>query len=399
MTVATTLSTEDARGEATGKSAKAPELIAYSTEIGRDVADLCADDVDAAARFPEETLGACRQAKLMSALIPEELGGWGAPISEVAEGVAVLARHCASSAMILAMHHLQVACLVRHGDSSAIRRFVGEVARRQLLLASATTEINIGGQLRTSSCAVETSGGRFRLEKQAPVISYGDQADAVLVTARRHPEAVPSDQVLVICSPPEMELEAITSWDTLGMRGTCSSGFKIRAEGPVERILPQPFSAIADRTMLPVSHILWASVWLGIGADATRRARSHVQAAAHKSPGSTPLGATALAELVARYRQMKALVRGAIDRYEEQGTMGSLGDALASNSLKIAAATDVVDIVTRAMAVCGMHGYRNDSRYSVARHLRDAHGAVVMVSNDRILADNAHLLLMDREEL
>ena len=37
----------------------------------------------------------------------------------------------------------------------------------------------------------------IHLEKQAPVISYGEYADGVLATARRDPDSPPNDQVLV----------------------------------------------------------------------------------------------------------------------------------------------------------------------------------------------------------
>lgn len=400
MTTPTTLPTSSLDTKRLGAPrASRSALLDLSAHIGSDVAGPNADAVDHEARFPSETIEACRKAQLLSALAPEEAGGWGAPLADVADAVFSIARHCASSATILAMHHLQVACLARHAHSDALRHFLSEVSDRQLLLASATTEINIGGQLRTSSCAVETTDGRFHLQKQAPVISYGEAADAILVTARRHPEAAASDQVLVVCDRTSTELELLSGWDTLGMRGTCSNGFRLQSEGPADMILQDPFADIAERTMLPVSHILWASVWLGIAADVTGRARASVQSSARKTPGVMPLGASALAELMVRYRQLESLVRSAARRYDEETASGSITGSLTLNALKIAASTGIVDIVTRAMGVCGINGYRNDSPYSVARQLRDALGSIVMVNNDRILADNAHLLLVDKEEL
>ena len=44
----------------------------------------------------------------------------------------------------------------------------------------------------------------------------------------------------------------------------------------------------------------------------------------------------------------------------------------------------------------GIAGYRNDSPYSVGRHLRDALSAALMVSNDRIAAGMGKLLLVQR---
>ena len=60
-----------------------------------------------------------------------------------------------------------------------------------LLLASATTEIGIGGDVRSSTCFVDREGDRARVAKNAPVISYGEHADLILVTARRDADSAP----------------------------------------------------------------------------------------------------------------------------------------------------------------------------------------------------------------
>ena len=92
--------------------------------------------------------------------------------------------------MIYAMHQIEVACLVRHGlPAPFFRRYLAELAEREWLIASATSEIGVGGDLRRSVCAVERDGARIRIRKQAPVISYGDEADDILLTARRDPDA------------------------------------------------------------------------------------------------------------------------------------------------------------------------------------------------------------------
>ncbi|HXR54368.1 MAG TPA: acyl-CoA dehydrogenase family protein [Acidimicrobiales bacterium] len=358
-----------------------------------------ADDVDRQARFPIEAIDGLKSAGVLSALVPPELGGLGATLSEAGDSIAVLSRRCSSSAMILAMHHLQVACLAAHGNNGVLRTYLADVADRQLLLASATTEVGVGGQLRTSRCALEASGGRFRLEKQAGVISYGAHADAVLATCRSGPDAAPSDQVLVLCVPPGLELEQTTEWDTLGFRGTCSPGFALRAEGEIDQVLTDPFGDIAGRTMLPVSHVLWAFVWLGLASAALTKARNYIQGEARKNPGSSPAGAPRLAELAVVHQQLESLVRMSAQRFDQRadGEDQSMGFALSFNSLKVAASTLLVDIVTRALGICGMAGYSQTSPFSMGRLLRDAHGAALMVNNDRILGDNAQLLLIYKE--
>jgi acyl-CoA dehydrogenase len=67
------------------------------------------------------------------------------------------------------------------------------------------------------------------------------------------------------------------------------------------------------------------------------------------------------------------------------------------NNLKLTASQLVLDIVMRAMLICGIQGYRNDSKLSLGRHLRDATGAGLMVNNDRILGQSAMMHVALRE--
>ena len=69
----------------------------------------------------------------------------------------------------------------------------------------------------------------------------------------------------------------------------------------------------------------------------------------------------------------------------------------ARSRLKITASTIVVDVVNQALLICGIQGYREDSEFTLGRLLRDAHGAAVMVNNDRIAGNTAQLALMQRE--
>ena len=95
------------------------DLIAGTRAIAREVAAVHANDVDKNSRFPSETFAALKQAKLLSAAVPKALGGAGASMRELTDMCTILAQGCASSGMVLAMHHIQIACIARHGLSSA----------------------------------------------------------------------------------------------------------------------------------------------------------------------------------------------------------------------------------------------------------------------------------------
>ena len=50
----------------------------------------------------------------------------------------------------------------------------------------------------------------------------------------------------------------------------------------------------------------------------------------------------------------------------------------------------------KAMVIIGIMAYREDSKYSLGRTLRDAWGAPLMVNNDRILGQTATMQIVQR---
>lgn len=372
--------------------------------LGREVLGACAAEVDRDARFPRASIEALRQARLLSAYVPREFGGMGLNVLEVARLCEALGQYCGSSAMIYAMHQIQVACVVHHAQGSAFfRDYLRRLVEEQRLMASATTEVGVGGDLRTSLCAVEVNGGEFRLVKKAPVISYGETADDILVTCRKSPDAPAGEQVQVLVRREDCTMEPLSGWDTLGFRGTCSSGFTLTAWGKAEQILPAPFADILAQTMHPYSHAVWSALWCGIATDAVNRARAFVRAEARKSPGETPPAALRLAEVDGVLQEMRHSWAGHAREYHEllaesrPEAFDNFGFAVRTNNLKVSSSRMVVDVVGRALLICGIAGYRNDSKFSLCRHLRDAYGAALMVNNDRILKLNATMLLAHKE--
>lgn len=357
--------------------------------------------VDRDGRFPQETFEALKRARLMGVMIPGDLGGEDAALGEIVDMCAALGQACASSAMIFAMHQIKVSSLVSHGNASPWHvSFMRRVANEQLLLGSATTEGGIGGDLRNSICAIEKDGDIFRLVKQANVISYAQMADAILVTARRSPEAASSDQVMAVALRPQYSLQKTIEWDTMGMRGTCSEGFQFQCEAPLEQIFPNPFAEIAAQSMLAMAHLMWGGVWFGVAADAVARAQAFLRAEARKRPNEKPPAAMRLAETIARLQQMKSVILTGVAAYERaksrEQELSSVGFAVAMNNVKVAASQAVIDIVRDVLMIVGINGYRNDGPFSVARNLRDALSAPLMINNDRILDNTSKLLLVSK---
>jgi acyl-CoA dehydrogenase len=372
--------------------------------IADDVAAPHADDVDRSARFPIETVDALKAEGAFSALIPTELGGGGLSFETIAAAAFELGRRCGSSAMVFAMHQIQIATIARHFEASPwFEEYLRDAAKEQRLVASVTSEIGTGGDLGKSIAAVTPSrDGRATFEKQAPTVSYGAFADDLLTTLRRSPDAEPGDQVVVLTHRDQFTLEQKGTWDVMGMRGTCSPGYTVRADFPTEQILPTPFSTAGTESMVPISHILWSHLWLGIATDAFDRARAFVRASAKSRPDQLPPTAVRLSQLMSELSLLRAEVHTGLREFTEANAgnrerLSTMASVLRFNNLKIAASEQAPQVCRGAMNVCGIVGYKNDTPFSVGRHLRDTMSASLMVANDRIHQTNASLLLIAKD--
>lgn len=368
--------------------------------IGTESAGPAADDVDRQARFPHEALARLREAKLLSALIPAELGGGGASLAEVAGAVRALAFHCTSSALMLAMHSNEIGQLVRFGHTDGLRDLLREIADHELLIANANSEVGLGGDATQSICAVETTPNGLRLSKHAMACSYGEYADLINATARRDPAAESGDQVLIALRRRDIRLEPTSEWDTIGLRGTCSRSLQIEATIDPGLIFPVPFSDISTNGTLQAWMILICSVWVGLAEAAAARAHAHVRQAARKAIGTRPTSALRLAELATELAQARGMLTANILNYTRVADTPALGGPemiMAARTLKVGTSQLALSIASRALAICGISGYQRNSPRSLDRYIRDAHGSVLMVSTDRYLNANAELLTVRKQ--
>jgi acyl-CoA dehydrogenase len=382
----------------TGVGAAADDLTTRARTVA-EVAARHASAVDSAARFPTETFEAVKAQRLLGIMVPKPLGGEGRRIADVADVCYQLGQGCSSSGMIYAMHQIKVACIMRHmGPNTTLQAILRRLCAEQLLLASSTTEGQGGGNVRSSEAPVERQdGGRISLERKASVISYGAYADGVVTTARRAADAAASDQVLVAFLKSDYTLTRLQGWDALGMRGTCSEGYTLKATGSAEQVLPEPYENIHARTMVPFAHLLWGSVWTGIAAAATARAQAFVRNAMRHS-GQLPPGAPQFTRALATLRTLRGMLTTSLRKYEQTmndpQALAGLDFQTMITLTKVEASELAAQTVMHAMRAAGLSGYRNDSEYSIGRHLRDVLSSPIMINNDRILANLATPVLM-----
>lgn len=180
-----------------------------------------AADIDQNDRFVSENYALLKEAGLVEAGVPRELGGGGAEISELAEMLRVLARACGSTALAFSMHTHQVAIPAwrwRHQKVTAVEPLLKRVAAERIVLLSSGGSDWIGGSGRA-----ERDGDGYRVTARK-VFTSGAEAGDILMTGAIHEGADGSRSVIHFGAPMKSAAVRIEdTWRTLGMRGTASN--------------------------------------------------------------------------------------------------------------------------------------------------------------------------------
>lgn len=404
-------------GATTHRTRRSPASAVSDAELRPILDAACqhAFDVDRDARFPIEVLAALREARLMSALVPAPFGGRDLPLKTLVSVCEALARACASSAMMFAMHQVATACVLAQGGASRARRGLLErLASEQLLLGIADTAgADVSARAGEREPAwLDIKGEHFTLTIDGTTIPYGAYADGLLLALPPH-AAVSADVeasalgdasgamrtrhdalrsgALVAVLRDQYELDRRESWDALGMRGLCSDDFRVVAHGGIDQILPSRRGESLAMSVEPLAQLLYSAVWIGIAADALERAQACFRSRAGSGPVRGMPGTARLAEADALLQMMRAHLASALEQVARarRGTPqpGGASFAVGMDALKTGVSKSALALVNHAMMVCGIDGYRNDTDVSVARHLRDLYAAPLAIDSYRIAAN------------
>jgi len=141
-------------------------------------------------------------------------------MGEISQTVSVIAQHCASSALVLAMHPHPGCDAGPARIAGAQEALLPQVGRRRAAAANANSE------WASAATAGQASARWSRLRRATDRERGGDRLLRRvrrwrLATARRSPEAF-HDQVLASACPGPPARARRGEWDTLGLRGTCA---------------------------------------------------------------------------------------------------------------------------------------------------------------------------------
>ncbi len=380
---------------------EASAAVISARRIAREVLAPAADAVDADGRFPEEGLAALREAGLLGYFIPPKLGGIGGNLTECCAVASALGEGCLSTAMIWVMHAHQVAVLVRHGGAS-MHPWQEHIARRACLLSSVTTEPVKGGDILRAEAPLVVEGAGFRLRRTAPVVSYGAEACVYMVSMRAHPDAPASDARMVLVAAEDGGRSITGGWQAMGMRGTRSVPMEFDLWLPADRVIAASYRDLAQQTLIPSAQLGWAAAWLGAARGAYQRTLHWLRECRRSQMGSERLQGQ-LAEVRLTLDLAEGLHRSTLaevsrlwaeeaapERYED------IAYNLRLNNTKIAVSRLSFKAVDALVEIAGMGaGYLHGGPLGLERVFRDLRSASLMYGNERLLAANGRLCLVE----
>jgi acyl-CoA dehydrogenase len=279
------------------------------------------------------------------------------------------------------------------------------IARGELYVGSVTTEPGKGGHLLTGVAALADDGGVLRLERNAPVVTGGEEADGFLITMRAAESARENEVTLLYADRNQLGIDPNGTWDALGMRGTRSIGMRLSGAIPQRQVIGKPgeFRTIAVESMAPVGHLAWAACWLGTARGALAGLVALIRSP--ERPHGLDVRSDLVAERLARVRMDLEVVGAYLHRVRDEvlalrergATMDNPATQIHLNTLKVVAAEQTFSAVDRLVQLGGMSlGYRRGSAIPLERNFRDLRSASLNYANDRLLIATGGLTVLDR---
>ncbi|MFN5995581.1 MAG: acyl-CoA dehydrogenase family protein [Paracoccaceae bacterium] len=178
-----------------------------------------AERADAEDRFVAENYALLKDAGLVEAGVPQELGGGGADVRALSDMLRVLGRACGSTALAFAMHTHQVAIPAwrwRHQKVAAVEPLLKRIAADRIVLLSS------GGSdwIKGSGVARRVDGG-YRVSGRK-IFTSGAAAGDVFMTGAVLEEDGERHVLHFGASMKAAEVRILDTWHTMGMRGTGS---------------------------------------------------------------------------------------------------------------------------------------------------------------------------------
>lgn len=213
------------------------ELREEARAFARSEIEPRAIDLDRAGEHPTEILEALGDRRYAGLTLPEEYGGRGEGLVELALVVEELAAALMPVASALALHLGVATVIERFGTPAQREAHLPEMATFDTVGALGLSEANAGSNKLEMETTATRDGDEWVLEGHKQWVTNLRHADVVLTYAKTGPESAAPRNVSAFLVPADA-LEVETVWETLGARTVKSprarlSGVRVPADAMV----------------------------------------------------------------------------------------------------------------------------------------------------------------------
>lgn len=362
-------------------------LVGIAGDLAGSVLARYAEDIDAKARWPSESLKAIADAGLFGLHVPQRLGGHGLGLSALAKVTEALAAGCSSTAMCYGMHCVATAVIAAKATPDQEERYLRPIAEGRHLTTLALSEPGTGAHFYLPRAAFHESAEGFTVQGQKSFVTNGGHADSYVVSAVAAGEDLdPGAFTCLLVDGRAPGLAWGPEWSGLGMRGNSSRGLSLNdVRVPARNLLGSEGDQIwyVFEVVAPYFLIAMTGVYLGIAQRALDLSIAHLKARTHAHSGQTlsesPVLADQVADLWRKVERTRQLAHGA-------ARLGDDGSPDASPMLfaaKIDVAEMATDVTGSALTLLGGRGYQQNG--DIARLMRDAQAAHLMSPTTHLL--------------
>lgn len=346
-----------------------------------------ADKHDADGSFPVDDFADLRSSGLLGLMVPTRLGGAGATFADYAEVALVLAAGSGSTALVYNMHASVTGALALTDDELARALGVPDTffaARDDVLrgaaagkhYAVAMSERGAGARLSATQTSYEEVDGGWRITGAKTFCSGAGHADAYLVAARR------GDAISQFLVPAGEGVRVVPTWDSLGMRATCSHDLELDVVVPRTALLGQVegLALLLAQVMPQWLVASYAAVYVGVAQAAVDAAVAHVQ---ERGLARLPLVRSRLgradAQVAAAREVVRTMARAVTEAPGEPATNQWVWRA------KLLAGDTAMEVAASLLEACGSSAMRKGS--TVERIYRDARCGALQPATSDVCAD------------
>ncbi|ABZ83671.1 butyryl-coa dehydrogenase [Heliomicrobium modesticaldum Ice1] len=330
-----------------------------------------AEGVDREHRFPRETIAKMGELGLLGLTIPEEYGGSGGDYLSYVLMIEELAKVCASTAVIVAVHTgLACTSIACFGTEAQREKYLAPLAAGEIIGAYALTEPNAGSDAASLTLMASDEGEYWRLNGNKVFITNASEAGLFITFVRTDPASRGAEGIT--CLIVERDTPGMTvsrPVEKMGLNGsvTCELHFD-NALVPKENVLGdvgQGFKVAMQ--LLDGGRIAIAAQGLGIAEGALEYALRYIR---QREQFGRPIAANqGIQWMVADLATEVDAARLLVYRAAWLKTMGKPHGKEAAMAKKFATDT-AMRVTSDCVQLLGGYGYTRE--YPVERYMRDA---------------------------